>query len=140
MLVRVHVLSKVANAQIIHNSNASFFAIRLRGKKIGESYSAFLDENQFEYVSFFAQAELNRITSLLRKGVLYLPKEGIVPKNIPLAPLSDIVGDIGVDCGQVSKTFEMDKLGIYKGFWGQRSEEVTTIAQKPNTNLKPKKC
>lgn len=122
----------------IHNSNASFFAIRLRGKKIGESYSAFLDENQFGHVSFFAQAELNRITSLLRKGVLYLPKEGIIPKNIPLAPLSEIVSDIGVDCGQVSKTFEMDKFGIYKGFWGQRSEEVTTIAQVPNTNLKPK--
>lgn len=122
----------------ICNSNASFFAIRLRGKKIGESYSAFLDENQFGHISFFAQAELNRITSLLRKGVLYLPKEGIIPKNIPLAPLSDIISDIGVDCGQVSKTFEMDKLGVYKGFWGQRSEEVTTITQKPNTNLKPK--
>jgi len=122
----------------IHNSNASVFSLRLRGKKIGESYSAFLDENQFGHISFFAQAELNRVISLLRKGILYLPKEGIIPKNIPLAPLSDVISDIGLDCGYVSKTFKMDDLGIYKGFWGQRSDEITTIAQLPNTNLKPK--
>lgn len=122
----------------IHNSNASVFSIRLRGKKIGESYSAFLDENQFGHISFFAQAELNRIISLLRKGILYLPKEGIIPKNVPLAPLSNIISNIGPDCGYISKTFEMDNLGVYRGFWGQRSEEVVTIAQLPNTNLKPK--
>lgn len=122
----------------IHNSNASFFSIRLRGKKIGESYSAFLDETEFGHISFFAQAELNRIVSLLRKGILYLPKEGIIPKNIPLTSLSTVITDIGPDCGYISKTFEMDKLGVYKGFWGQRSKEVTTIAQIPNTNLKPK--
>jgi hypothetical protein len=122
----------------IHNSNASVFSIRLRGKKIGESHSAFLDENQFGHISFFAQAELNRVISLLREGILYLPKEGIIPKNLPLAPLSDIINDIGPDCGYISKTFEMDDLGVYTGFWGQRSEEVTTIAQLPNTNLKPK--
>jgi hypothetical protein len=122
----------------IYNSNASVFSIRLRGKKIGESYSAFLDEKQFGHISFFAQAELNRVVSLLRRGILYLPKEGIIPKNIPLAPLSDIIEDIGPDCGYISKTFEMDKFGTYKGFWGQRSEEVTSLAQSPNTNLKPK--
>jgi type I restriction-modification system DNA methylase subunit len=122
----------------IYNSNASVFSIRLRGKKIGEAYSAFLDEKQFGHISFFAQAELNRVASLLRKGILYLPKEGIIPKNIPLAPLSDIIEDIGPDCGYISKTFEMDKFGTYKGFWGQRSEEVTSIGQSPNTNLKPK--
>jgi hypothetical protein len=122
----------------IHNSNASVFSIRLRGKKVGESYSAFIDENQFGHISFFAQAELNRIISLLRKGILYLPKEGIIPKNVPLAPLSNIISNIGPDCGYISKTFEMDNLGVYRGFWGQRSEEVVTIAQLPNTNLKPK--
>jgi len=122
----------------IYNSNASVISLRLRGKKIGESYSAFIDENHFGHISFFAQSELNRIVSLLRNGILYLPKEGIIPKNIPLAPLSHIIDDIGPDCGYISKTFEMDKLGIYEGFWGQRSDEVTTIAQSPNTNLKPK--
>lgn len=122
----------------IYNSNASVFSIRLRGKIIGESYSAFLDETEFGHISFFAQAELNRVISLLRKGILYLPKEGIIPKNVPLAPLSDVVSDIGPDCGYISKTFEMDDLGVYRGFWGQRSEEVTNIALLPNTNLKPK--
>jgi len=122
----------------IHNSNASTFSIRLWGKKIGESYSAFLDENQFGHISFFAQAELNRIVSLLRKGILYLPKEGIIPKNVPLSPLSNIINDIGPDCGYISGAFDMDNLGSYKGFWGQRSEEVKTISQQPNTKLSPK--
>ena len=121
----------------IRNSNASTFSIRLLGEKIGEAYSAFLAENQFGYLAFFAQSELNRIISLLRKGILYLPKEGIIG-NVPLSPLSDVINDIGPDCGHISKTFKMDNFGVYKGFWMHHSEEVTTIPQKPNTKLSPK--
>ncbi len=121
----------------ISNSNASTFSLRLWGKKIGESYSVILENTEFGCKSFFAQPELNRVLSLLRNEVIYSPKEGIVG-HIPLTNLSEIVEDIGPDCGYVSKTFEMDELGLYKGFWGQRSDEVTSIAQQPNTKIRAK--
>ncbi len=123
----------------IANSNASIFSIRVKGKKIGEAYSALLssDDKELGHYSFFAQAELNRVLVLLRNSILYLPKDGIIC-HIPLTPLSNVINDIGHDCGSISKTFQMDDAGTYKGFWGQRSDEVLTIAQNPNTNLSPK--
>ncbi len=121
----------------ISNSNASTFSLRLWGKKIGECYSILLEDTEFGCRSFFAQSELNRVLSLLRDEVVYSPKEGIVGR-IPLSPLSEVVTDIGPDCGQISKTFEMDNLGVYKGFWGQRSDDIHTIFQRPNTNLSAK--
>lgn len=121
----------------ISNSNASTFSLRLSGKKIGECYSTFLEDTEFGCRSFFAQSELDRVLSLLRNEVVYSPKEGII-KHISLCPLSEVVTDIGPDCGQISKTFEMDSLGVYKGFWGQRSDDIHTIFQRPNTNLSAK--
>lgn len=120
----------------ISNSNASTFSLRLWGKKIGTSYSCVLEDLEFGGNSFFAQPELNRILALLQNEIVYSPKEGIMGR-IPLCPLSEIISDLGHDCGYISKTFEMNELGLYKGFWGQRSEEVTTILQEPNTNISP---
>ncbi|MGD2249330.1 MAG: N-6 DNA methylase [Candidatus Methanofastidiosia archaeon] len=120
----------------ISNSNASTFSLRLWGKKIGESYSRILEDLEFGCNSFFAQPELNRVLALLRNEIVYSPKEGIMGR-VPLCPLSEIINDLGHDCGYISKTFEMDELGVYKGFWGQRSEEVTTILQEPNTIISP---
>ena len=121
----------------ITNSNATAVSLRLRGKKIGEAYSAKITDVDFGYLTFFAQAELNRIVALLRDGVLYLPREGIVG-NIPVAPLSKFIDDIGPDVRQVHDAFKLDDTGIYNAFWGHESEKVLTIEQNPNAKLNPK--
>ena len=121
----------------ITNSNATAVSLRLRGKKIGEAYSSKIMDVDFGYLTFFAQSELNRIMALLREGVIYLPKEGIVCK-MAIAPLSKFIDDIGPDRRQVHDAFKVDNTGIYKAFWGHESEKVLTIEQIPNANLNPK--
>ncbi|MCD6513306.1 MAG: hypothetical protein J7L07_00105 [Candidatus Odinarchaeota archaeon] len=121
----------------VSNSNATAVSIRLRGKKVGEAHSVVLDEPNFGHFTMFAQTELNRIVALLRQGVLYLPKEGIV-KNIPISALSKFIEDIGPDRRQVHDAFQIERTGIYKAFWGFDSDKMLSVKQNPNTHLNPK--
>ena len=123
----------------IFNSNTTCFSITVRGGKIGEAWSARIDDVDFGYLISFAQAELNRITTLLRKGIVYLPKQGLVG-HIPLTPLANLAKDIGPDVRQIHATYTKVALrsGMYKAFWGHESESIRAISQSPNAGLNPK--
>ncbi len=124
----------------IENSNASPHHLKLRGKKIGEVYSAMLENSDFGVYNLFSQMELNRVALLLRKGIIYLPDQGIVD-GIRLTTLSKLGAEIGPDVRQVHSTFSISKAergSIYKAFWGYDSSIVNRISQKPNAYLEPK--
>lgn len=120
----------------ITNSNTSSFNLKLRGGIIGEVYSAMIDEVDFGHLTFFAQSELNRVVTLLRKGIIYSPRRGIAG-YIPLKPLSEFIKDIGPDVRQVHSVFKTGP-GAFKAFWGHDSNIVTRLEQKPNSTLTPK--
>jgi len=124
----------------IENSNASPHHLKLHGKKIGEVYSAMLKDSNFGAYNIFSQMELNRVMLLLRKGIVYLPDQGIVD-NIRLTTLSKLGAEIGPDVRQVHATFrlsETERGSIYKAFWGYDSSIINTISQKSNAYLEPK--
>ncbi|MEM1587364.1 MAG: N-6 DNA methylase [Candidatus Bathyarchaeia archaeon] len=122
----------------IENSNASPYHLKLHGKKIGEVYSARLTENNFGAYNFFSQMELNRTLLLLRKGIVYLPDQGIVG-NIKLTTLSNLGAEIGPDVRQVHAVFRHSQVSsIYKAFWGYDSSAINHIYQRPNAYLEPK--
>jgi hypothetical protein len=124
----------------ICNANASPYYLRLHGKKIGEAYSALLEDVDFGPYQLFAQAELNRVVMLLRQGTIYTPAEGIAGR-IPLAPLSDFVGKIGPDVKQVHNVFKRSRYRpgcMYCALWGHSSTLIRTMEQKPNACLDPK--
>jgi len=124
----------------IENSNASPYHLKLHGKKIGEVYSAKLTENNFGMYNIFSQMELNRATLLLRKGIIYLPDQGIVG-SVRLSTLSKVKAEIGPDRRQVHSTFKVsdtEEGSIYKAFWGYDSSITKTISQEPNAFLEPK--
>lgn len=124
----------------IENSNASPYHLKLHGKKIGEIYSAKLTENNFGVYNIFSQMELNRVMLFLRKGIVYLPDQGIVG-NIRLGTLSKLKAEIGPDVRQVHATFKVSETAagsIYKAFWGYDSSVTKTISQTPNAYLEPK--
>ena len=124
----------------IENSNASPYHLKLHGKKIGEVYSAKLTENNFGVYNIFSQMELNRVMLFLRKGIVYLPDQGIVG-NIRLGTLSKLKTEIGPDVRQVHATFKMSETAagsIYKTFWGYDSSITKTISQTSNAYLEPK--
>jgi hypothetical protein len=112
----------------------------LHGKKIGEVYSAKLTENNFGTYNIFSQMELNRATLLLRRGIVYLPDQGIVG-SVRLSTLSKLKAEIGPDVRQVHSIFKVSDTAagsIYKTFWGYDSSVTKTISQKPNAYLEPK--
>jgi len=124
----------------IENSNASPYHLKLHGKKTGEVYSAILTENNFGVYNFFSQMELNRVLLLLRKGIIYLPDQGIVG-DARLTTLSKLRAEIGPDVRQIHSTYKVSKTAagsMYKTFWGYDSSITKTIAQKPNAYLEPK--
>jgi len=124
----------------IENSNASPYHLKLHGKKIGEVYSAKLMENNFGMYNFFSQMELNRALLLLRKGIVYLPDQGIAG-NIRLTTLSKLGAEIGPDRRQVHSTFRVSNTyagSVYRAFWGYDSAIINTIYQRPNAYLEPK--
>lgn len=124
----------------IENSNASPYHLKLHGKKIGEVYSAKLTENNFGVYNIFSQMELNRVALFLRKGIVYLPEQGIVG-SIRLGTLSKFKAEIGPDVRQVHATFKVSETAagsIYKTFWGYDSSITKTISQTPNAYLEPK--
>jgi len=124
----------------IENSNVSPHHLKLHGRKIGEVYSAVLEDSNFGVYNIFSQMELNRVTLLLRKGIVYLPDQGIVG-GIKLTSLSNIGAEIGPDVRQVHAAFKvsrMDKDSMYKALWGYDSSIINTISQKPNAYLLPK--
>lgn len=125
----------------IENSNASPYSLKLQGKKIGEVYTAKLQETNFGFFNFFSQMELNRILTLLRRGIIYLPDKGIAEKTIPMTSLSKLGVEIGPDRSQVHSVFEIGELdegSIYKAFWGYDSSAITSISQRPNMSLTAK--
>jgi hypothetical protein len=133
-------LYNVAKLYDIENSNASSYPLKLHGRKVGEVYSALLKESNFGMYNIFSQMELNRVVLFLRKGIVYLPDQGIVG-NIKLTTLSKLGAEIGPDVRQVHTAFRLDKTGrssIYKAFWGYDSSVVNSISQKPNAYLEPK--
>jgi hypothetical protein len=124
----------------IENSNASPYHLKLHGKKIGEVYSAKLTENNFGVYNIFSQMELNRVVLFLRKGIVYLPDQGIVG-NIRLSTLAKLKAEIGPDRRQVHSTFKVSDTAagsIYRAFWGYDSSITKTISQSPNAYLEPK--
>jgi len=124
----------------IENSNASPYHLKLHGKKIGEVYSARLEDSNFGVYNIFSQMELNRVLLFLRKGIVYLPDQGIVG-DVKLTTLSKLKAEIGPDVRQVHATFQMSKTeagSIYKTFWGYDSSITKTISQRPNAYLEPK--
>jgi len=125
----------------IGNSNASPYHLKLHGKKIGEVYTAELKENNFGTYNIFSQMELNRVSVLLRRGIIYLPDKGIFDKRIPLTTLSKLGAEIGPDRRQIHSTFKVGKTSagaLYKAFWGYDSTVTKTVSQRPNAFLEPK--
>ncbi|MCC5999148.1 MAG: SAM-dependent methyltransferase [Thermofilum sp.] len=123
----------------IENSNASPYSLRLHGKKVGEVYSAVLKDTNFGVYNVFSQMELNRVVLLLRRGIIYLPDQGIAGR-IPLTPLSALGAEIGPDRRQVHDAFRPTSMrsSIYKAFWGYDSSKINEISQSPNMSLEPK--
>jgi len=124
----------------VENSNASPYHLKLHGKKIGEVYSVRLEDSNFGVYNIFSQMELNRVMLFLRKGIIYLPDQGIVG-DVRLTTLSKIEAEIGPDRRQIHSTFKVSKTetgSIYKAFWGYDSGITKTIFQKPNAYLEPK--
>ena len=126
----------------IENSNASPYHLKLHGRKIGEVYSAMLEDNNFGVYNIFSQMELNRVMLFLRKGIVYLPDQGIVG-SIRLTTLDKMGAEIGPDVRQVHATFKVSKTAVdsfYRAFWGYDSSVVKTISQKSNACLEPKRA
>ncbi|MEM3054881.1 MAG: hypothetical protein QXM52_04165, partial [Candidatus Bathyarchaeia archaeon] len=124
----------------LENSNASPHHLKLHGRKIGEVYSAMLEDTNFGVYNIFSQMELNRVMLLLRKGIVYLPDQGIID-GIKLTTLSKLGAEIGPDVRQVHAAFKVgrtEKGSIYKAFWGYDSSTVNAISQKTNAYLEPK--
>jgi len=124
----------------IENSNASPYHLKLHGKKIGEVYSVRLEDSNFGVYNIFSQMELNRVMLFLRKGIIYLPDQGIVG-DVRLTTLSKLGAEIGPDRRQVHSAFKVSKVevgSIYKAFWGYDSSLTKTLFQKPNAYLEPK--
>ncbi|MBT0160397.1 hypothetical protein G4O51_10485 [Candidatus Bathyarchaeota archaeon A05DMB-2] len=124
----------------VENSNASPYHLKLHGKKIGEVYSAKLEDSNFGVYNFFSQMELNRTLLFLRKGIIYSPDQGIVG-GVRLTTLSKIGAEIGPDRRQVHSTFKVSTTEagtIYKTLWGYDSNTIKTIVQEPNAYLEPK--
>jgi type I restriction-modification system DNA methylase subunit len=124
----------------VENSNASPYHLKLHGKKIGEVYSAKLEDSNFGVFNIFSQMELNRVMLFLRKGIIYLPDQGIVG-DVRLTTLSKLEAEIGPDVRQVHATFKVSKTAagsIYRAFWGYDSSIIKKISQKSNAYLEPK--
>lgn len=122
----------------IENSNASPYNLKLHGRKIGEVYSARLEGNNFGVYNFFSQMELNRVLLFIRKGIVYLPDQGIVG-SLRLTSLSKTGAEIGPDRRQVHSIFSVtDTFSIYRTLWGYDSNIIKTVAQEPNAYLEPK--
>ncbi|MEM3673803.1 MAG: hypothetical protein QW468_06265, partial [Candidatus Bathyarchaeia archaeon] len=124
----------------IENSNASPYHLKLHGKKVGEVYSAMLEDNNFGVYNIFSQMELNRVMLFLRKGIVYLPDQGVID-GIRLTSLSKLEAEIGPDVRQVHAAFkvgESERGSVYRAFWGYDSSIVNAISQKPNAYLEPK--
>jgi hypothetical protein len=99
-----------------------------------------LEDNNFGVYNIFSQMELNRAMLFLRKGIVYLPDQGIVD-GIQLTTLSKLGAEIGPDVRQVHAIFkvsETEKGSIYKAFWGYDSSITKSISQKSNAYLEPK--
>jgi type I restriction-modification system DNA methylase subunit len=123
----------------IENSNVSQHSLKLQGAKIGEAYSARLEDLNFGVYNFFSQMELNRTSILLRKGIVYTPDQGIVG-HVKLTTLSNLGAEIGPDRRQVHSVFRLgDKTSqtMYKALWGYDSNTMNTISQRPNAYLEP---
>jgi type I restriction-modification system DNA methylase subunit len=138
---QVRQLYEVAKLYDIENSNASPYALKLHGKKVGEVYSALLKEVNFGAYNMFSQMELNRVAILLRKGIVYLPDQGVVG-NVLLTTLSNLGAEIGPDVRQIHAAFRLDNVrrsSTYKAFWGYDSRVIKTILQRPNAYLEPMK-
>ena len=85
--------------------------------------------------ALFAQVELLRIAWHLARGRLSIP--GSTEKTpIPLCQL-DTLGALGPDRKRIHEGFKVTKSDWtpFPGFWGHKSDEVTTIAQTPNCKL-----
>lgn len=124
----------------IEDANAAALSVKLRGRKLADVYSARLQDESFLHLALFAQAELNRATALLRKGIVYLPTQGIV-QRVPLTTLDTFVSDIGPDVRQVHQTFRPAPFqsGLpFQAFWNHDTDRVRTIEQQPNSSLEPK--
>ncbi|MEM2170114.1 MAG: hypothetical protein QXI11_06360 [Thermoproteota archaeon] len=82
--------------------------------------------------------ELNKTLLFLRKGIVYLPDQGIVD-NIKLTTLSNLGAEIGPDVRQVHVAFRYSQVSsIYKAFWRYDSNVINRIYQRPNAYLEPK--
>lgn len=123
----------------LENSNASPYVLKSAGQKVGEVYSAKLGSN-FGVQNLFSQMELNRISSLLRKGVIYSPDQGVLNSKIRITTLSTLIDDIGPDRSQVHSVFKEALAGenTYSAIWGYDSDHLSTIGQKTNRSLEPK--
>jgi hypothetical protein len=124
----------------IENSNASPYHLRLHGKKVGEVYSAMITDSNFGVYNIFSQMELNRTLLFLRKGIVYLPDQGIIG-SIRLTTLEKLGAEIGPDRSQVHSTFSLSQTqqgSFYRTFWGYDSSTTKTIRQTPNAWLEPK--
>jgi len=126
----------------IENSNVSQYHLKLHGTKVGEVYSARLRDTNFGVYNFFSQMELNRVSVLLKNGIVYMPDQGIVG-HIKLTTLSKLGAVIGPDRRQVHTIFRLgDKKSrsFYKALWGYDSNTMNTISQQPNSYLEPVKA
>ena len=123
----------------LENSNASPYVLKSTGKKVGEVYSIRIGQN-FGVYNIFSQMELNRISTLMRKGIIYLPEQGVLNSKIRIANLSTLIDDIGPDRSQVHSVFKEALKGenVYSSFWGYDSDNLFTINQNTNKSLEPK--
>jgi hypothetical protein len=89
---------------------------------------------QWGEAAAFAQTDLNRGAYLLARGTLYLPGTGDAG-TLPVVPLGHL-GHIGPDRRDIHDAFKITTTHTpYAAFWGHRTGNIQTIAQRHNRFL-----
>jgi len=118
----------------------AFQDLVLEGKKIGEITTVSWHEvkGNWSFPCSFAQGDLNKALYHLRKAELFLPNQGVCG-NLDLTPLQSL-GELGFDCRDIHDGFVLARgRTSYPAVWGQRLEQATTIMQRINNWLQPRR-
>ena len=110
--------------------------LRTKANKLGEIVTISAAKGEENWTgALFAQTEMLRTCWRLQKGELLVPGQP-KPVQIPVCRL-DSLGALGPDRKRIHEGFTVstDDWSPYPGFWGHKSEQVTTIKQESNARL-----
>jgi hypothetical protein len=128
---RITTISAVASV-----TGAGLTSIPSRSGKLGELITTPAPQGEQAWVgALFAQCELLRACWSLEHGQFCLPGD-VKSHHLPICRL-DALGAIGPDRKRIHEGFKVstEDWSPYPGFWGHKSSDVVTIAQKSNSNL-----